>query len=80
MRAPAILLATAVIPLLSGECALSQAHVEHIPPVTVRVVATYHCGAITCWERWVDFEGKRVRLSRACENDKGDVLDISKDR
>lgn len=48
-------------------CDADQAQVTFVPPETMRVVLIEQCGAITCWTRWLDVDGKRVGVSRACE-------------
>ena len=68
-----MLAAVLALSLTLGECALESAIVDVIPPATFRVLATIKCGGVTCWERWVQVDGKRVGVSRACEGS-GDQL------
>ena len=72
----ALVAVTAVmVPLTSGQgCVLDQAQVTFVPPASARILATYACGALTCWERWVDTGGRRLGHGRACEAAAGDSL------
>lgn len=71
----ALVALTVVIPLTSGPgCVLDQAQVAFIPPASARVVATYTCGTLTCWERWIDRSGQRLGHGRACEAEAGDKI------
>lgn len=55
-------------------CILDTAHIEFVEPETVRVLAVYQCGGLTCWERWIDLGGVRKRVSMVCEPRQGDTL------
>jgi hypothetical protein len=50
-----------------GDCRLEEALVTTVPPHTFRVVATYRCGGVLCWQRWAETGGKIIGMSRACE-------------
>ena len=70
MRAPLrLILGTALVLKMLGEgdCQLQEAQVTAVLPDTFRVVASYRCGAITCWQRWAETGDKIVGMSRACE-------------
>lgn len=69
---PVVLAAALTLLAASGDCALDQAQVHFIPPDTYQVLATYRCGAITCWQRWIEKDGKRLGESRVCEADTQD--------
>lgn len=64
--APLLLAATLTLPLLAEQCELEQAVVAAVPPATFQVLVTRRCGGITCWERWIEVEGKRLGYSRVC--------------
>jgi len=54
-----------------------SAYYDHLFPVdaqAVRVVATFSCGGVTCWERWLQIDSKRIGVSRVCESPAGDRL------
>lgn len=53
--------------LTLGECALETAVVSVVPPSTFQVLATIRCGGTICFERWIQTDGKRLGVSRACE-------------
>lgn len=64
-----ILAATLALTLASGGCDLDTATVSYTPPNTAQILATYRCGGITCWARWIETDGKRMGASRVCERD-----------
>ena len=68
---PFLLSGAAVIPLTVGECRPDTAVVTAIPPSTVHVVALSECGALRCWSRWIEYEGRRIGESRACAESDG---------
>lgn len=68
-------LTVVTIPLTSGQgCVLDQAQVVFVPPASARVLATYACGPLTCWERWVQAGGQKIGQGRVCEAAAGNSL------
>lgn len=79
MRGGALSLLLAVTLMLGrAGCVLDTAHVEFVPPSTVRVLAVYRCGGIMCWERFVEIDQVRKGVSAVCERDDGDALERDK--
>ena len=62
-------IAAITVTLPIGDCVLDSAIITNVPPNTMHVVAYSECGAIKCWDRWVETDGKRVGKARACTND-----------
>lgn len=66
-----VLLAAAAVTLAlttDADCVLDQATLIHVRPSTVHVVASYSCGAVLCWRRWTEQDGKRIgQEGSACE-------------
>ena len=60
----------------AADCRLEQAIITAVPPATFRVVASYHCGSVTCWRRWLEVDGKRLGESAACEQDASDKINV----
>lgn len=55
---------TVTLPL--GDCQLDSAVITFVPPHTLHVVAVSDCGTIKCWDKWIEVDGKRVGMTRAC--------------
>jgi hypothetical protein len=63
-----LLAATVAITFAAKDgCELDVAQLAFVPPGTVRILTTEQCGAITCFERWVEIDGQRHQIARACE-------------
>ena len=60
----------------AADCRLDQAIVTAVPPATFRVVASYSCGPIICWRRWLEVDGKRLGESAACEQESSDRIGV----
>ena len=64
-------------------CVRDQAQLAFVPPNTARIIVDEQCGAITCWERWVQTDGKKIGYARACEANHGsrvnDLVPIPQD-
>jgi hypothetical protein len=67
----ALLGVTVTLSLAAADCRLDQALVTHVPPATIHVVTVSECGGITCWERWVETDGKRLGVARVCTGENG---------
>lgn len=74
MRAPTLIAAALALPLTLGDCRVESAVVDVITSDTARVVATMRCGALVCFERWIDVAGVRRGVAKACEKSQGDDL------
>ena len=77
-RAARLILATGLVLHMTSaaDCRLEQAIITAVPPATFRVVASYHCGSVTCWRRWLEVDGKRLGESAACGQDSGDKIEV----
>ena len=64
-----VVIAAMTITLPIGDCVLDSAIITNVPPNTLHVVAYSECGAIKCWDRWIETDGKRIGKARACTND-----------
>ena len=69
-----LLLAFAVLFEPGAGCKIEQAPVVFVDAQAVRVVATFTCGGLTCWERWLQIDGQRRGVSKVCEAPAGDRL------
>lgn len=52
---------------LTTGCLPDHAWITWTPPSSARVLFTSQCGGLTCWERWIDVDGKRLGYSKACD-------------
>lgn len=62
-------MATTTVTLATGECELDSAVITAVPPSTLHVVTLSNCGALRCWERWIETNGKRLGATRACSGE-----------
>ena len=60
---------TVTLQLAAGECRLDQAIITYVPPNTSHVVTVSDCGALRCWERYLETNGQRVGQARVCSSE-----------
>lgn len=69
--AKAVVMTALLLPMVGKPgCELDQAQVTAVPPNTFQVLATYRCGNVTCWKRWIENDGKTAGESTGGELDK----------
>lgn len=71
-----LLIAPITLSLSLDGCELDTASIMYVPNATVRVVATWRCGGLTCWQRYIETEGKRIGESRACEGQNDQIQSV----
>jgi hypothetical protein len=56
-------------------CRPDQAALTFVDPSAVKVIYVEECGAIQCWSRWLQIEGRRLGVSRVCQQrrERGDL-------
>lgn len=67
---PLVVLALLGVTLLvepSAGCRPDVATLAFVAPGAIKVIYVEECGAIQCWSRWLQLEGRRFGVSRVCQ-------------
>ena len=48
-------------------CRPDMATVAFVAPGAIKVLYVEECGAIQCWSRWLQVDGRRLGASRVCQ-------------